>query len=331
MRLIAAALVFALALVAPATAETSVDGAFTAKKSCPALQSFRKGTNPGDITVVPGTTYGVIAIDANPANYYYITVPGANPAKRWVAAECGDFAAGNSPTTSDESTTTEPDAPATGTTNYILAISWEPAFCERRPRVTECRTQTTASPDARQFSLHGLWPQPRSNAYCGVSGDDRSIDDTNRWRDLPAVTLSAATRSALDAAMPGTQSALERHEWIVHGTCYGGAQERYFSDAITALAAVNASPLARLFAANIGKRISLDQIRTALDQGFGRGAGDRARLACDDDGGRRLISEITLGLASKSSTPSSFATALRNGAPTDGGCDGGIVDPAGQQ
>jgi len=331
MRLITAALVFALALVAPAAAETSVDGAFTATKSCPALQSFRKGTNPGDIAVVPGTTYGVIAIDANPASYYYITVPGANPVKRWVAAKCGDFAAGNAPTTTDTSTPTEPDAPATGTTNFILAISWEPAFCESRPRVTECRTQTSASSYARQFSLHGLWPQPRSNAYCGVSGDDRAIDDANRWHDLPAVMLSAPTRSALDAAMPGTRSALERHEWIVHGTCYGGGQERYFSDAVTALAAVNASPLARLFAANIGKHISLDQIRTALDQGFGRGAGDRARLACDDDGGRRLISEITLGLASKPSSPAGFAAALRNGAPTDGGCDGGIVDPAGQQ
>jgi ribonuclease T2 len=210
-------------------------------------------------------------------------------------------------------------------------MSWEPAFCEGRPKVSECRSQTAASPSARQFSLHGLWPQPRSNSYCGVSAADRATDDAKRWRDLPEVRLSSATRAALDAVMPGTQSALERHEWIVHGTCYGAPQERYFSDAIAAIGAVNASPVAALFAANIGKRLTLEQIRGAFDTAFGRGAGDRIRLACDDDGGRRIIAEITIGLADKVPDAGAFAPALRNASPTDGGCDGGIVDPAGLQ
>ena len=48
---------------------------------------------------------------------------------------------------------------------FVLALSWEPAFCETQPDVPECRSQTTGSLDARQFSLHGLWPP---DVYCDV-------------------------------------------------------------------------------------------------------------------------------------------------------------------
>jgi len=48
---------------------------------------------------------------------------------------------------------------------YVLAVSWQPAFCETRPRLPECRSQTADRFDATNFTLHGLWPRPRSRAY----------------------------------------------------------------------------------------------------------------------------------------------------------------------
>jgi ribonuclease T2 len=71
--------------------------------------------------------------------------------------------------------------------------------------------------------LHGLWPQPRSQAYCGV--DERAVeqDKRRRWRDLPWERLDDDLWNRLQQAMPGTRSGLHKHEWIKHGTCYDGA------------------------------------------------------------------------------------------------------------
>src|SRR6476661_10417921 len=62
---------------------------------------------------------------------------------------------------------------------------------------------------------------------------------------------------------------------------------------------VNGSAVQALFAANIGREISLDEVRTAFDAAFGSGAGDRVRLSCKRDGSRRLITEVTIGLAAQ--------------------------------
>ncbi|MDF1749406.1 MAG: ribonuclease T, partial [Alphaproteobacteria bacterium] len=103
--------------------------------------------------------------------------------------------------------------------DYVLAISWQPGFCETRPSVTECKSQTADRFDATHFTLHGLWPEPRGTVYCGVSPTIQDLDRRNRWDALPDLTLSHELRDQLDQAMPGTQSGLHRHEWIKHGTC----------------------------------------------------------------------------------------------------------------
>jgi hypothetical protein len=112
---------------------------------------------------------------------------------------------------------------AAGPAEHVLAVSWQPAFCETRPRLPECRSQTADRFDASNFALHGLWPQPRSQAYCGV--DERTVaqDKRRRWRDLPWERLDDDLWSRLRQAMPGTRSGLHKHEWIKHGTCYDGA------------------------------------------------------------------------------------------------------------
>jgi ribonuclease T2 len=216
-------------------------------------------------------------------------------------------------------------------TQYVLAISWQPAFCETRRDRPECEGQTADRFDASRFSLHGLWPQPRSRDYCGVDAETVRLDDQGDWDLLPAPELSDALQAELAVAMPGTQSSLDRHEWVTHGTCYGTDAEEYFADSLAMLSAVNASPVAELFAANVGEELSQEQIRAAFDDAFGPGAGERVRLACDDDGNRRLIGELTIGLTGDIDGPETFADRIMDARPTDGGCDRGIVDPVGLQ
>ena len=91
------------------------------------------------------------------------------------------------------------------------------------------------------------------------------------------------------------------------------------------LEAINSSAVADLFAASTGKTVTQDEVRAAFDEAFGPGAGERVRLACDNDGQRRLIGELTIGLTGDIDGPESFADRIMDARPTDGGCDGGSV------
>ncbi len=126
------------------------------------------------------------------------------------------------------------------------------------------------------------------------------MDEDGDWLDLPAPDLSSQTRRALERAMPGTRSGLDRHEWLRHGTCYGTDPDEYFRDSLIVLDAVNASEARALFARSIGRVVTRDAVRAAFDRSFGPGTGDRVRLTCRRDGARVLISEITLGLSATS-------------------------------
>ncbi len=86
-----------------------------------------------------------------------------------------------------------------------------------------------------------------------------------------------------------------------------------------------------LFAANIGKSLSQDEIRGAFDAAFGTGAGERVRVACEDDGRRRIITELTIGLYGTPGQTPNLGKLMRAARPTDGGCEGGTVDAVGLQ
>lgn len=215
---------------------------------------------------------------------------------------------------------------------YLLAISWQPAFCETAPAKPECTSQDEDRFDASHFSLHGLWPQPSSLVYCGVDGSDIADDEAGRWRRLPMDRLPADLWARLQEVMPGTQSGLERHEWLKHGTCMAGATpRRYFAASLALIDAVNASPLRALFAENVGRTVSYDQARRAFEAGFGRGAGDRLRISCVRDSGRRLIRELTIGLEGVIGDNPDIAVLVAAAPAVEPGCPAGIVDPAGLQ
>jgi ribonuclease T2 len=323
---LAVALLMAICL--PARAEVPAEGRFVASKACPALQSIRKQTNPGDVTIEPGTAYAVIAKNQKTPTHYRIEVPGAEPSARWVAAECG--------TPEAAAAAAQPKSPAAQPAArgpaYVLAISWQPAFCEGNARKRECRSQTNRRFDASNFTLHGLWPQPGTNIYCGVSRRDRLASSEGDWEDIPPLRLSLRTQAALEEAMPGQQSHLDRHEWIKHGTCYPGRDpEAYYRDSLRLLADVNGSPVRQFMAANIGREVTVEEIRSRFDEAFGEGAGERVRLACRDDGGRRLVAELTIGLRGDIPGGGQMRDLILASSPTDPGCPGGIVDPVGLQ
>ena len=213
----------------------------------------------------------------------------------------------------------------------VLTVSWQSSFCETRPKRPECRSQTPARFDAEHFTLHGLWPQPRGNTYCGLSKAEQDEMRARRWSRLPAVPLSAETRRALDRAMPGTQSNLQRHQWMKHGTCYAAEPEIYFRHALMLLAELNGSEVQRLFAESIGERITAEEVRRRFDAAFGPAAGDRVVVRCRDDGGRRLITELQIHLRGPLDDASSLGERMAAAGARGAGCRGGIVDPVGLQ
>jgi ribonuclease T2 len=157
----------------------------------------------------------------------------------------------------------QPPAPSAGSTlpgdasgaraTHVLAVGWEPAFCDKYSDKNECRVLTSSSFAGTLLSLHGLWPQPRGTHCCNVPADVRQIDGDHNWDGLPEPGLSAYTLKRLEAVMPGVQSKLERHEWIVHGTCFGSNAEGYFARAAGLSEAIDASTVSKLFADSVGR------------------------------------------------------------------------------
>ena len=214
-----------------------------------------------------------------------------------------------------------------GQTRFILAASWEPAFCATNAKKAECRVQTAGGFDATHLSLHGLWPM-RQN-YCGVSEALKQADRSHGWDSLPAVELSAATKAALDKAMPGTQSGLERHEWLKHGTCTKLSADDYFGTAVSLIDELNASAVGALFAANVGKTLDADRIKAAFDKSFGEGASARVKMSCRGNGSARVISELTIGLSQETVSPAGsgprLGTLIQGAGSTAFGCAEGLV------
>ena len=325
-------LVFLGVLTLGTRAEVALDGYFIAQETCPAFQSFNNQTNPGGITTTPERAYRIVAANKTEASHYLLIVPGVEPERRWVAVGCGIRtvdAGGRIPAGPAEPV--EPSEPA-GQTQYILAVSWQPAFCEGLPEKPECASQAEDSFEASHFTLHGLWPQPRGNEYCPLTGEAKAEMAGRPWDELPAVDLSAALREELDEVMPGTQSGLERHEWARHGTCYGTGQEEYYADSLAMMRALNQSAVAELFAESVGQSLAIADIDAAFDLAFGEGASDRVVVACKRDGDRRLIVELTIGLTGTINGPDDLAGLILAAAPApEGTCDAGIVDPVGLQ
>lgn len=207
------------------------------------------------------------------------------------------------------------------TEHSMLALSWQPAFCQTHRSKPECRDESPDDLQAKQFSLHGLWPD--GCAYKGVPEAIKQADMRGRWRDLPELELSAGTEARLAEVMPGVRSQLDRHEWFKHGTCDGRDAEGYYATSIALLDQINGSKLRSLFTSNVGQRITLAEAREALDRSFGDGAGEALVLKCKDG----MVEEVRLRLGRPLNEDTPLDDVLRRN--TANSCRGGRVDPGG--
>jgi ribonuclease T2 len=277
-----------------------------------------------------GTSYSAAGLNKPNGDYVQVRIPGASPEQRWVRLGCGELRSAAGPGE-------PPDLPPDSGGNagpgrkYLLAISWEPAFCETKPDKSECRSETPDRFDADHFVLHGLWPQPESNAYCGVPARDRSADERHDWDALPEPDVSSATRDQLEVAMPGTASYLQRHEWIKHGTCFGTNAEAYFRTALDLLDQVNRSKLREFVAGHIGDTVAVYQLKAEFERSFGPGAGAALSVRCSEDGSsrRQLIGEVWISLKGPLVGATPLQNALDGSVPARSTCDRAVVDRVG--
>jgi ribonuclease T2 len=221
------------------------------------------------------------------------------------------------------------DSPAV--THYVLALNWQPAFCESNARRPECRSLEPGDFAATNPTVHGLWPNDRPDAgptYCGIDAETRALDQPKSWCQLPEPELSGMTRAQLARTMPGAVSCLDRHEWIKHGTCAGVGAERYFGETIRLAAAIQASRFARAISANVGREVARERLIQAFEASFGAGSAKALALVCTG----RDLAEIRIALrASALEGELDGGDLYLDGGAPESRCPASVhIDPAGQ-
>ncbi|MBB3191981.1 ribonuclease T2 family protein [Halomonas cerina] len=193
-----------------------------------------------------------------------------------------------------------------GFAHYTLALTWHPGFCESRSRPPrECREPALRHGAEEGFVLHGLWPSLPSR-FRGRGTDRRRWwregcfleqpqPDGGFCRAHPPLALSKALGEALDAAMPGRASCLDRYQFAKHAACLSLPETDYFAAAVTLVERVNASAFVDYLMIHRGGEVARNDLIHAFEAAFGTGTGRALRLECGGRG-HRLLTEIRLGI-----------------------------------
>ncbi|MFM8445144.1 MAG: ribonuclease T2 family protein, partial [Methylococcus sp.] len=264
------AIIISLLPAAPLLAFEPVQGIFVARQDCPATTGIK--ARPDGVSLKPGQRYAALGLNKPDGDHLQLRVPGARPEPRWVARTCGDWPAGEesddaagspaaiNPPAGRQPTGASPTPAVNRPGRVLLALSWQPAFCERQAAKPECRDQTAGRFDADHLSLHGLWPQPQGLEYCQVDAPTRAQDRHGNWMNLPPPALLEDTLQQLRQAMPGAASGLERHEWLRHGSCFGADADHYFRTALALLEQINRSALRDTLARRVGDPVAVSEL-----------------------------------------------------------------------
>lgn len=244
-------------------------GQFAAKQDCEAYVSFRKQTNPDDASVRVGESYRLLETNQRDGGWVRVVVNNAQPKERWVKADCGEGQAALCTT-------------AGLADSYKLALSWHPAFCELQSQKKECRGVDDNAFQARNFTLHGLWP---NKAACGI--DYGFCGEVNKkpkvFCDYPELTMSEEVRAQLNGVMPSAAqgTCLQHHEWYKHGTCQTQWDvDEYYATAVRLTQQFNDSGVATWMQARLGKTVESDEFFAQVDQALGANAHKRLNLTC---------------------------------------------------
>ncbi len=302
-------------------------------RSCSTFNNMKHTKNSHHVMLETDKRYTILN---HHKGQYLILVKGEQPAQRWVDENCFPMENGahNSLDSTMASSVKKTDR-TRHTKKYendrisqknLLALSWHNAFCETHRYKKECKrslfTHYRSKYRESHFILHGLWPQPAGKAYCNVERKYITMDKYKHWNKLPEPKLSEATYETLKTLMPGAASNLHKHEWIKHGTCYGTDAESYFAKEISLLEQFHQAEVSKFFEKNIGKRVTLKQVRQHFDQSFGADAGKRVEMRCH----KGLVTELWLHLGGESDK---LGIELLNGKEVYSRCNRGMIDKAG--
>lgn len=162
-------------------------------------------------------------------------------------------------------------------TSSLLVVTWAPSLCKVESSSPGC-ANGHVSTLGRTLILHGLWPQPAAEQFCGlpkaVAGRPGRLHDA----DLPAVILPEDVTAKLQSMMSDV-TAMVPYEWYRHGTCSGVPPAVYFGNAVALTEQVRKT-LDPVFGAAAGGRLSVSAVRDRFDAEFGKGAGMRVGLKC---------------------------------------------------
>lgn len=314
-KIVTVALIFSLPLVVVAKKPKVYE---TAVLECPAYNNMKHTANSNNIQLKIGEKYRVLQ---KSKGQVLTLIEGERIAQRWVKEVCLSDGKKKTTVVKEETKKVKTMTKSTSKQN-LLAISWQNAFCQTHQYKKECKSMNENSFGAFEFVLHGLWPQPRNNAYCNVSKKQIGMDKNKQWNRLDKLDLESDTRKRLSKLMPGYGSNLHKHEWVKHGTCYGTSANDYYVDAMNLQTQVNESKVRDYFKQNIGRQIYLKDVRKVFDKEFGEGAGDHVTMNCK----KGLITELWLHLGNGSSE---LKELFKGGERPKSRCHKGRVDAVG--
>ena len=292
-RHLTAALLLAVAAMGCQASE-SASGSFTAGQSCEALNSFAKHTNPGNVQLKAGTAYTIREINKADYDWVRVEVPGAEPPLRWVPRQCGTAALGEKQ--AQASRGAEGGGQVCSLPNqedsYVLAITWEPGFCEHarfKGKKPECEAMESGKLQIKTLSLHGLWPNKKEcgTNYGGCKGPD--------------LELSKDTIEKISPWMPNFyyERSFGTYEWDKHGKCQSLPADQYFMKAVSAVRVVNDSEVGKIVLANEGKSIRVTDFFDRIKASYGDKVANSITLICTQ---HKYLQEIRVSLPTDFST-----------------------------
>jgi len=202
----------------------------------------------------------------------------------------------------------------------VLVLSWHNSFCETHSNRKECKLDGGVGKN--HLVLHGLWPQPRNNVYCGVDEKIIELDKKKLWAALPDLNLKPEVLELMKTYMPGFQSNLHKHEYWKHGTCYSKDANEYFLDALTLTKYVDGI-LGEYLRANIGKRVKTVVFKNFAAKAIDKKIKNKLAVKCK----RVVLSEIWISLKGKGRD---LKKLIQNAKPIRSNCVEFIVDAPGK-
>lgn len=190
---------------------------------------------------------------------------------------------------------------------WMLAISWQPAWCEVPG--DECQR---ALPECMRpyhggeaLTLHGLWPQ--WGGYCDVPDSVIKNFCGNGRCAIARPDMSAETEKFLASIMPSSASRLDRHEWLKHGTCSAMTPDAYFRKAGDLVEAFRATHLGRLLADRVGQTVSRQEICDTFAKDVGKEGIGALEVSSKRHADKFYLTEIQIGLKAETGTALSLA------------------------